>query len=276
MISREKIKKFLISPYTVSSAFFIFFVAVYIHFYFHSASSLVKEANNSYMEGERAQTVEVRKTSFNKALNAFLKLEDEYDPRFGNGILYFDIGNTYFQLEDYPRAVLYYYRAINLRPFDSNVEKNLNIALKKLNLPPVVENSPIEQVFFFHAILPLPWRLQFFFITTFLSMLLGSIYIWAPSDKVRIPSMIFGAIATVMLLSLTFTYFIENPQAVVVQSTNLYRGASKQFAAVTDDPIRAGTKITVTQVEQDGEWLKITTPDGEVGFVPSASLLLIF
>lgn len=275
MINREKLKRFLISPYTVSTAFFIFFVAVYIHFYYHSASSLVKEANNSYLEGERAQTVDVRKTSFNKALNAFLKLEGEYDPRFGNGILYYDIGNTYFQLEDYPRAALYYYRALNLRPFDENVQKNLNLTLKKLDLPAVKEYTPIQKVLFFHTIIPLPWRLQFFFVTALLSMLLGSVYIWAPSEKVKITSMTFGALATIMLLSLTFTYFVENPQAVVVKSTNLYRGASKQFAPVIDEPIKAGSKITVTQVEQDGKWLKITTSDGEVGFVPSASLLLI-
>ncbi len=276
MISREKLRKFLISPYTVSIAFFIFFVAVYIHFYYHSASSLVNEANNNYLEGERAQTVDVRKNSFNKALNAFLKLEDQYDPRFGNGILYYDIGNTYFQLEDYPRATLNYYRALNLRPFDENVYKNLNIALKKLDLPPLKAYSPIEKVFFFHSIIPLPWRLQFFFITAFLAMLLGSIYIWSPFEKVKISSMAFGALAAIMLLSLTFTYFVENPQALVVKSTNLYRGASKQFAPVTDEPIKAGTKMTVTQVEQDGKWLKVTTSDGKVGFVPSASLLLIF
>jgi tetratricopeptide (TPR) repeat protein len=276
MINKDKLKKFLVSPYTVSIAFFIFFVAVYFHFYYDSASALVKEANNSYLEGERAQTVDVRKTSFNRALNAFLKLEDEYDPRFGNGILYYDIGNTYYQLENYPRAVLYYYRAQNLRPFDENVRNNLNIVLKKLHLPADQETTPLEMVFFFHSVLPLPWRLQLFFFTAFSMLILGSLYIWSPSNRIKITTTIFGAVAATMLLSLTFTYFVENPNGVIVKATNIYRGASEQFAPITDEPIKPGTKITVTQIEQNGEWLKISTPDGEVGFIPSASLLLIF
>lgn len=235
---------------------------------------LLTETNESYLEGESALTIYARELFYNKSLAALLQLEEGYQPKLGNGRLYYNIANTYYQLESYPRAVLYYYRAFNLRPFDQKVRQNLNSALKKLDLPLQQEVTHTEWIFFWHF-LPLPWRLQFFFLMACIALVLNSLAIWKPLRPIKILTSLFGGFALLLFLSLGLTYFMQNSYAVAIQASNLYRGAGPQFALVGEEPIKPGTKMQVTQFEQTNQWVKVITPEGHIGFVPLTSLLLI-
>lgn len=276
MITLHSIKRFFAHPYVVTAVFFLFILAAFLHFYGKSTSSLVKQANVSYFDGEEADTIASRKIAFNQSLTALFELEEKYDPRFGNGILYFNLGNTLYQLEEYPMAILYYYRALALRPYDENVKSNLQLAQEKLGIDPVDDSSPFAAIFFFHNLFPLPLRLQLFFFITLLALIFGSLWIWIASQKMKIGTLIFGTLSIIMLMSLTFTYFLENPQAVIVEASYLYRGAGKQFATVGVEPLIAGSKVTVTQSEEEGSWLKVSTPTGEVGYLSHKAIRIIF
>ncbi|MEC7839238.1 MAG: tetratricopeptide repeat protein [Chlamydiota bacterium] len=276
MIDLGKIKRFLSHPYAVTTAFFLFFIGVYLHFYYQSAANQVAESNQNYFDAEAATTIAARKNQFNSALEGYLKMEQTYDPRFGNGKLYYNIGNTYYQLEEYPLAVLYYYRAKHLRPFDSHVKTNLNVALSKLELPPAKENSAIAHIFFFHVLLPLPVRLQLFFMIALSAVITISINVWKPTKKIKNAAIILGAMTTFLFLSLMYTYFLENPEAVVVKSTSMYRGAGKQFAPVNENLLKAGSKVVLLQSDQEGQWLKVEDENDVVGFVPHSNLRVIF
>lgn len=275
VIDRERIIRILAHPYCVATAFFLFFIAVYLHFYNQNSTSQLKEANTYYLEGERATDIATRNSAFNRALASLLKIEENYNPRFGNGILYYDIGNTFFQLEDYPMAVLYYHKSLNLRPLDRSLRNNLNVTLKKLDLPPPRESTPLEKVFFFHTLFPLPLRLQLFFFSAAACLTLSSAYLLQASKKVKFFAASCAIFSLIFLLSLATTQFIEKPEAIVVVATNLYRGAGKQFATVTPSPIKPGSKVTATRFDENSGWIKIISDDGEIGFVPSKTVKLI-
>lgn len=276
MMMNKKIKRILASPYSVATAFFIFFIAFYLHFYYQSASSHISTANSSYIQGEHAITVAERKSAFNKALDEYLTIEKSYEPIYGNGKLYYNIGNTYYQLGEYPMAVLYYYRALSLSPYDSRVGYNLNAALKKLDLPPPEKQSAFAKVFFFHALLPLPQRLQLFFFLALVTLFFASYHLWVGAERTKLGTLIVGGMTVLMLLSLSYSYYLENSDAIVTKGTYLYRGAGKNFATVEDKPLKAGSRVEIFQSETDGTWLKVQAQNGEVGYVPHESLRLIF
>ena len=82
--------------------------------YLTPASGSAEKGKAYYSQGVSAATVAGQSAAFNAALDEFLGLEAAGNPVFGSGKLYYNIGNTYFQLEEYPRAILYYARAERL------------------------------------------------------------------------------------------------------------------------------------------------------------------
>ena len=48
-----------------------------------------------------------------------------------NGHLHYNLGNTYFRMENYPKAILHYIKAQNLLPRNEDVEANLKHAIRQ-------------------------------------------------------------------------------------------------------------------------------------------------
>lgn len=272
----ETFKRFAASPYTVATAFFLFFVIVYLNFYFKAAGSQIELADQNYLQGERATTVAERKASFNKALDIYLKIDEKYDPQYGNGKLYYNIANTYFQLQEYPLAVLYYYKALRLSPDTSKIEHNLDVALAKLDLKPPREKSTLQNLFFFYFHYSLPTRLQIFFFLALFAFIAFSLNLWRPSIRFKAAGIGFSILASVMLLGFAFGYLFENSQGVVVKSTFLHKGAGEYFSKVVEEPLRAGNKVVIFHSEDEGRWLKVEDSEGNMGYIPYDNLRVIF
>ena len=141
---------------------------------FRSEESRVQAANALYASGEVAKTIDARQKAFNQALDLYLALEHDYHPSFGNGRLYYNIGNTYYQLGQYPWAILYYERALALAPRDERVRQNLVLAQEKLSLPHAEPINAFATLFAWHSNLSLPERLQLFFVCGMISLLFCS------------------------------------------------------------------------------------------------------
>jgi len=239
-------------------------------------SSLLKEAFTSYSAGEKGTTVAERKNDFNAALNIYKQLDKEYSPNYGNGRLYYNIANTYFQLGEYPWAILYYNRALALMPRNEKVQHNLAIALGKLNLPSAPEtNKTFRHLFFLHYDLSLPERLQGFFISGLILLLFISMFIWWRKSWIKYVIFLSGIVCLLFLLSVGYTRYLEPVKGVLVKAASLYRDAGTQYAKVIPKPLPAGEKVEVLESREDGHWLKILSPNGEVGYVPMDAIRLI-
>lgn len=235
------------------------------------AQSLI-EAQMSYLHAERTKVVSERKEGFNKSLELFLKLEKKYDPAHGNGKLYFDIGNNFFQLEEYPQALLYYYRAEELRPDDAKVKTHIALAQKKLGLENSAKPAAFGWLFYFHNHYSLPERLQQLAFFVILAFLLLSLYLWFSNRFLYICTLIIGCIAALEFLSVSYTYLFSAQEGVIIKSSLLYRDAGTQYAKVKPEPLAAGLKVKLHNAALAGKWIKIETDDGTVGYLPQETL----
>lgn len=256
----------------------IFGIAIGLALFFvpgRSGDARLKEAEASYHEGELAATIASRKAAFNKALELYLAAEEQYEPRFGSGKLYFNIGDTYFQLEEYAWAELYYLRAKALMPRNGKVDGNLALARNKLSLPNDSNSSAFASVFFFHYYLSLPEQLQLLFLFILAALLFYSISLWTNLRGIKTCIAISLFLLTIMLLSVGYTRYISPVEAVLVKSSDLYRDAGTEYAKVGERPLAGGTVVQVLEVRPDGKWFKILSPKGDLGYAPQEAIRLV-
>jgi len=232
----------------------------------------LQEADNSYLSGENAKTIAERQAAFNHALSLYLDLEKDYNPRFGTGKLSYNIGNAYYQLGEYAWSILYYQRAKALMPRDERVQRNLSAALKRLSLPNPSENGFFADIFSFRPYLSLPERLQLFFAFNILALMFCSWYFYRRSRGIKIVAAFSLALMALMLLSLGYTRYFSPIQAVVVHSVDLRRDAGEHYAKVGKQPVAAGTNVEVLSESNDGKWLKVLAPSGEMGYAPQSDV----
>jgi len=93
-------------------------------------TSLFEEAGKAYQAGE-----------FNRAREIYSSLvaERKNDPN-----LYYNLANTYYRLNDPGWAILWYERALRLKPLDSDIRYNLALAKKVLKDN---QDNPIQKIF---------------------------------------------------------------------------------------------------------------------------------
>lgn len=254
------------------------FVLIFTAFHFmgklweENPSAQLHEAQSSYLEAERTKDVAMRKEGFNRSLEKFLALEAKYSPTFGNGKLYFDIGNNFFQLEEYPHALLYYYRAELLRPRDSKVEAHLHLTEKKLGLTPLDKKSAFDWLFFFHTDYSLPERLSHLSVAVLLALIFYSGYMWTKSKVLYTFAIALLSFALLFFASVAYSYLFPNVEGIVIQSGALYRDAGTQYAKVQPEPLLPGTKVRLLNTTMGGKWIKIQTAEGTIGYLPQESL----
>lgn len=231
-------------------------------------------AEESYRKGETAITIAERKSAFNTALDLFLKLDADYHPNFGTGKLDFNIGNTYYQLGEYPLAILYYKRAEQLMPRLELVKRNLLQAQKKNGLH-VEENTRLFNVLLGKTLLSLPERLQLFFVLSVLTLIFISGWLWTKNPWLSKAALFFMIPAAVVSLNLFVTYYFSPVDAILIHAVELRKDAGNEFAKVGETPVPGGTSLEVINTTPSGRWLKVVAPGGDLGYVPSEVVKLV-
>lgn len=254
---------------------FLIAFSIYLFVHMFEGGGKLQEAADSYRAGENAKTIAERQEAFNNALKLYKELEAEYHPIYGNGKLYYDIANTFFQLGQYGQAAYYYYQAEELMPRSEDVQQNLKQALMKLGNYYAPQESVFKKIFFFHNYLSLPERLQLFFVMALATLALSSAYIWSRRRILKGFIALAGFICLIFFISVCYSRYFEPVEGVVVQAVSLYRDAGTQYAKVKKEPVLAGTKVEVLAVLKEGKWLKILTPDGTLGYLPANSTRVI-
>lgn len=241
----------------------------------NTSAQILDAANTSYNKGAEASTFYAREQAFNKALELNAHLEQVFRPIYGNGRLYANIGQLYYNLEQYPLALFSYYQAAKLRPRDRSLAQAIEHTRGQLHLPDSLPPSIFKDVFFFHTYLSLPERLQVFGFLCLLLFLLISIHLWTPLRVFKGLFVFLIAIWMIFLGSLLYERYFEPLEGVMIQGSMLHRESNPQALIVNSQPIRAGTKVEVLDVLEEGQWLKVKLIDGNIGFVSSQYIRLI-
>lgn len=220
----------------------------------------VNEVYQAYQSGVDSSTVAGREVSFNKALQLMHQLDSE------SGELFYDIGNSYYQLEQYPWALFYYLKAQKELPRDREVQQNISATQQKLELPvethqPWIPLSVSEEL--------LIAQLLILMTTLFLSF-----RIWF-KDRFLMPfSDVLLGITLVFLLFIGGQYYLTPIQGVLAQAAILYKQPESQSDRVFLDPLPPGTVLQIIGESEQGEWIKVTNEKGVVGYVQANKLLL--
>jgi len=205
---------------------------------------------------------------------------DLYNTGYRSATLNYNIGNAYFKLNNVPGAILFYERAHLLKPADSNINYNLQIA-KSLC---VDKFESIPELFFirwynFLALLAPTNLWAVISIVTFVTFLiLLSIYIY--SSKYSVKVLCFWAAILLFIVSASSFSFAQRNRTLVYDSKRavifspVVNGKSSPDSGGTDlFVLHEGSTVSVEDMV--GDWYEIRLSDGNKGWVPSESLTII-
>jgi tetratricopeptide (TPR) repeat protein len=215
--------------------------------------------------------------SYKEALQVWTEV---YSTGYRSANLDYNIGNAYFKLNNIPAAILFYERAYLLKPEDENINYNLQVARTLI----VDRFQEIPELFF------IKW---YNFISLFLStnswakisitsfvffLLLLSLYIYSSRHRHKVIG--FWLAAFFIILSLTSLAFTVRNKSLVydshkaIISNPVVSGKSSPDKSGNDIfVLHEGTKVTVE--DKVGEWLEIRLSDGNKGWVPLNSIIII-
>ncbi|MDX9812872.1 MAG: SH3 domain-containing protein [Bacteroidales bacterium] len=244
-------------------------------FMISSAYRLSGQASNEerFSEGVDLYT----SSSYQEALDVWT---DIYNTGYRSADLAFNIGNAYFKLNNIPGAILFYERALLLRPGDEDTGYNLAIArsMTKDKFEEIPELFFVRGYDFISLILPSnTWAIMS--LTTFiLCLILLSVYIYSSRYRIKVTGFWLALFFLVFSLSsLAFSLrnrsLVHDSSRAIIFSPQVSGKSSPDNSGTDLFVIHEGTKVTVTG--ELGEWYEIRLSDGNKGWVPSGSLDII-
>ena len=232
-----------------------------------TATAVTKaEADSAYAQGHYQQAA--------RDYEALLKKGVSTD-------LYYNLGNAYYRMDEMPRAVLNYERALLLSPGDADVRFNLQMARSKT----VDKITPESEMFFvtwYHSLINLTsvdgWA-QMALIALAVAIVLALLYLFASPVWMRKVGF-FGALAMLVLFVAANFFAYAQKQSFVRRS-----GAIIMAPAVTvkSTPAEQGTDLFIlhegTRVDiTDGtmrQWKRIRLADGKEGWIETSQIEII-
>ncbi len=231
------------------------------------------DANSEFKKG-----VEFYKNEdYSKASVVFEQLISE---GYKNHEVYYNLGNCYFRTEKISLAILNYERAKRLAPSDEDIDFNLKIA----NLKIVDKYEPLPKIFFFE------WYenfLSFFYSGTWSIIFVVSIWILCLSIAtlmffsgitIRKFAVWIGLISIiVILISGFFSYKSYNNELAVnsgiIFTQSVYIKSSPDNNSADLFILHEGTKVKI--LDEIGEWCEIRIDNGNVGWLPKKTVVVI-
>jgi len=225
--------------------------------------TLISEGNKAYSEGLYTDAIE------------------HYQQVTGAGWespqLYYNLGNAYFKLDDYPHAILWYERARRLDPGNEDISFNLNVANSKI----ADKIEPLPVLFYVRwyqslvGLFPVGgWAVQtiIFFFLTLTAVLL---YLYARRLILRKTGFWGGIIFLILtLFTLLFsgsgTHRLNTLREAIVFDPTITVKSSPDEKSIDLFVLHEGTKVQL--IDQIGTWYEIRIANGSVGWLPDEAL----
>jgi tetratricopeptide (TPR) repeat protein len=206
---------------------------------------------------------------------------DEWKSIYATGVrsadLDYNIGNAAFKINNIPESILFYERALLLKPADEDIQYNLQIA-RTLVVDKFVE---IPELFFvrWYNFLSLSLSTNSWAKISMISFILFlgaiSLYIYSSRYNRKVIGFWLAVIFIVLSLS-TVSFAVRNKNLIyynhkAIIFTPLVNGKSSPDNSGKDlFVLHEGTKVTIE--DEVGGWYEIRLSDGNKGWVPSNSL----
>jgi hypothetical protein len=207
---------------------------------------------------------------------AALRYQALVDAGVEDGRLYYNLGNTYFKMNDLGRAVLNFRRAQRLLPRDGDVVANLRLA-RDQTLDRIESENKGATVDLFRNLI---------YSTTLDEAAVAALVLWVVLCGLgvgailwqqwrRILLMLASGI-TLLLFSVLLSVAIRSwdergqpPAVVVADEVAVHSGPGDGY--LTEFTLHAGAEVRV--VERWGGWLRVTLPGDLQGWTPGHSVI---
>jgi tetratricopeptide (TPR) repeat protein len=199
------------------------------------------------------------------------------DGGYQSAAVYFNLGNTYYKLDDIPSALLYFEKAHKISPGDEDINFNIRLARSKTT-------DKLDQVpeFFVTA-----WWHSFILLLSantlaligILLFLAGFgiliIYIFTGSTGIKKTSFFSGIIllclgsVAIFLANRQANYFNNHHQAIVFTSSVTAK-SSPDIAGKPLFVVHEGTKVEVMKTKDS--WIEVELPNGNAGWISASDV----
>ena len=222
----------------------------------------------------RANTL-YNENAFDSALVIY---KDIVDQGYSSATLYYNIGNTYYKLRNYPLAIYYYEKSLKLEPNNEDTKHNIEIA--KLFLTDKIEAVPELFIKTWWNKLSNSFSANTWAILTLI--LIGAtlacifFYITAKSRILK-KSMFFIGILMIILMTSSlsisakkYNYISTHNEGIIITPTITIK-SSPSTSGVDLFVLHEGSKVKILD-NTDG-WEKIKIANGSIGWLPSTSVI---
>jgi tetratricopeptide (TPR) repeat protein len=221
-------------------------------------SLLLNEANKLYSQND-----------YQQAANLYQKVIEN---GFESPGLYYNLGNTYFKLDDMPRAILYYEKARKLAPGDDDIQFNLAIANNRIidkieTVPEAFYVRWWESLVYAFSLDTWGWisLAAFGLMVLMLLVFLLSNVVWIRKTG------FWSGIVFLVLFGISFLLaqqkhnsFSRDHQAIVFTPTVTIK-SSPTDSSIDLFVIHEGTKVQL--IDHLGDWYEIEIANGSVGWL---------
>lgn len=243
---------------------------------FFILSILGLEVNAQKPEDLLSKANELYNTSaYDSAVVMYKKVIDK---GYSSSTLYYNLGNTYYKLRDYPMAIFYYEKSLKLDPDNEDTKHNLEIA--NAFISDKIETVPdlfikawwnnLSNIFTANT-----WAVISLIV---LAILLSCIFLYLIArtrilKKSMFFSCIFLILITISIFSITtkkYNYIKSNNNGIIIAPTITVK-SSPSTSSVDLFVLHEGSKIKI--LDNTGDWEKIKIANGSIGWLPSSSII---
>jgi len=215
-----------------------------------------------------------------KYQDAIRKYQNVLSQGFESAELYFNLGNAFYKSGNATYAILNYERAKKLSPNDEDIQYNLELARKLIvdNIVPLPEAGFLrwwkqlissQSINFWGT-----WSIATFF--TFLALF--GLFLLSRSFNIKRMAFWFSIVA-ISISAITFTFGSHLKSKLINHRSAVITDRSVR---VKSSPSETGTElfivhegVTVELTDKLGDWVNVSLPDGNKGWVKESSMVRI-
>ena len=191
--------------------------------------------------------------------------------------LYYNLGNTYYKLNDFPSAILYYEKAKKLNPGNEDIDFNLKVTNNKIS----DKIEPLPELFYkqwYRGLVesfPVDTWSWIVIIAFILAMGSASVFIISRRVIIRKTSFWLGVLLFVLsLCSFLFAYqnyqTLNNNSAAIIFAPTVTVKSSPDEKSIDLFVLHEGTKVQI--IDNIGVWYEIRISSGSIGWLPSSTV----
>lgn len=244
----------------------IIFVYLFCTLGFSQNQELFNKATTYYNEGE-----------YTKAADSYLQILENGEH---SAALYFNLGNTYYKLNDIAPSIYYYEKALLLKPNDKDIKNNLAYA-QNMTLDAIEPLPQTSLTKFYNKLTHYLSFDQWAYVGVVLMMLFVGCYIafyyfkFATQKRIAFISSIIFLLGSLMAVFLAYFQFqkFNSDQPAIVFAEEVSIKSEPNNRGQTVFSLHAGTKVNI--LEHLNDWTRIGISDGSTGWIPSEEIKIL-